>query len=116
MPSGSRRVVDKRPKFPAYLITYSSTSLTIDYCYRQLLGLRFPITEVVIKKRNDGGLDIHAFLGYTQGRSRRLSPAVATVGGERPIVIGKGKRKIYDARMYIRKEYVDACGLEIDYK
>ena len=62
MPNCSMLVVDKRPKFPAYLITYSSTSLTIDYCYRHLLGLRFPITEVVIKKRNDGGLDIHAFL------------------------------------------------------
>jgi len=116
MPSGSRRVVDKRPKFPAYLITYSSTSLTIDYCYRRLLGLRFPITAVGIIKRNDGGLDIHAFIGYTQGGSRTLSPAVATVGGEGHIVIGKAKRKIYDARMYIRKEYVDACGLEIDYK
>ena len=62
MPSGSRRVVDKRPKFPAYLITYSSTSLTIDYCHRQLLRLQFPIMEVVMVKRPDGGLDIYAFL------------------------------------------------------
>jgi hypothetical protein len=102
MPNCSTRVVDKRPKFPAYLVTYSSTSLTIDYCYRQLLGLRFPITEVIGKKRSDGGLDIHAFLGYTQGRSRRLSPAVATVGGERSIVINKEKKN-YDTHIYTER-------------
>ena len=49
MSEGSMRMIDKRPKFPAFLVTYSQTKMNVDYCYRQLLKLRFEITEVVLE-------------------------------------------------------------------
>jgi len=89
--------------------------MTVDYCYRNLLKLRFDITEVVMERHMDGGFHIHAYLEMKNGRSKRLSPESGTVGGERPNLVGKGKKRIHDARMYIRKEYVDARGLEHDF-
>ena len=63
----------------------------------------------------DGGFHLHAFLGMNDKRPRRLSPKEATVGAERLNVVGKGIRKILDARMYIHKEYIDVRGLEKDF-
>ena len=115
MPNGSMRKVDKRRKFPAFLLTYSQTKMTVDYCYRQLLKLRFDITEVVMERHLGAGFHIHVFLSTQHKKPRRLSPEEATVGGERPNIVGKGVKKILDARMYIRKEYVDARGLQSDF-
>lgn len=112
MPNGSMRAIDDRMKFPAYLLTYPQTKMTIDYAYRQLLRLGFAITEVVTEKHMDGGLHIHAMLISDHGKTRRLSPETATVGGERPNIRGKGKRAILCARRYIRKGFVEARGLQ----
>lgn len=60
----------------------------------------------------DGGLHIHAMLISDHGKSRRLTPESATVGGERPNIRGKGKRAILDARRYIRKSFVESRGLQ----
>lgn len=84
MPGAYMRMDDKRPKFPAFLLTYSQTKLDIDTVYKFLLGFSFPITEVVIEKHKDVGVHIHAFLGCSKGRTRRLSPDSLIVGGERP--------------------------------
>ena len=100
MPNGtSMRTVDKRCKFPAFSLMYSQTSMTVDYCYRQLLKLRFDITEVVMERHMDGGFHLHAFLGMNHKGHRRLSPEEATIGGERPNVVGNGMRKILDSHV-----------------
>ena len=112
MPSGSMRKVDKRPKFPAYLLTYSQTKLSVDYAFRELLKLQFPRTEVVVERHMDGGLHIHALLIGNKVERRRLSPEKAIIGGERPNIRGKGSKDIWAARWYIRKSYIDARGLE----
>ena len=111
-PNGSMSMKDNRPKFPAFLLTFSQTKLTIDYAYRQLLKLQFEITEIVKELHMDGGEHIHAILICSTGQTRRLSPATAAVGGERPNIRGKGKKDIMQGRRYIRKGFMEARGLQ----
>ena len=112
MPNGSMRMKDNRPKYAAFMLTFSQTNLTIDYAYRQLLKLRFDITEVVKENHMDEGEHIHAVLVMDKGQKRRLSPEGALVGGERPNIKGKAKRAALVARRYIRKGYIEARGLQ----
>ena len=100
MPDSSMRIVDRRPKFPAFLVTYSQTKLDIDFVYRKLLTWRFEITEVVVEKHMDGGEHIHAMLICEKGRKRKLSPDSLRFGGERPNVRGKGLKDIYAAKKH----------------
>jgi len=111
MPSCGMREVDKRPKFPAFLLTYSQTRLSVDCAFQELLKLRFYTTEVVLEKHFDGGEHIHALLICEKGRRRKLSPESCIIAGERPNIRGKGSKDVLTASMYIRKSYVDARGL-----
>ena len=56
-------MVDSRPKFPDFLLTYSQTKLSIDHVYQFLLSFGFPITEVVVERHVESGVNIHAVLG-----------------------------------------------------
>src|SRR5437762_3210570 len=94
MPDGSMRMIDKWPKFPGYLLTYSQTAMTIDYCYRNLLKLSFHIMEIVMERHLDRGFHLHTFLAMRNGRSKRLTPESVTIGGEKLNVVGKGKKKL----------------------
>ncbi len=112
MPDCGMRMKDNRPKFPAFLLTYSQTQLSIDYTYRQLLKLQFEVAEIVKELHLDGGEHIHAVLICPQGQKRRLSVESCIVGGERPNIKGKGKKLVMSARRYIRKGYIEARGLQ----
>ena len=111
MPDGGVRNIDNRRKFRAYLLTYSPTTIELDYAYDQLSKLQFPVAEVV-EKNVDGQRVINAVLIGERGQRRRLSPDTAMIRSQRPEVRGFGSKAVESNRRYIRQDYIDARGLQ----
>jgi hypothetical protein len=107
----SSRLIDKRPKFVAYFLTYSLTTMDLDYAYQQLLQLQFPITEAVMERHMDERRDIQAVVLCKKSNRIPLSPDRAIIGGEKPRIRGLGSKAVKVVRWDIRMNYADARGL-----